>query len=133
MQTAVEWTEKLGAVLVQLPQTPANHVAFEPNNFGGLGGRSGSPSELVPAVRSQLIGLLRPAMPTVFDALHKTIPNEKHLHVLGVGTDRGTLAVLIGLLRAQGFQVEINFCDGSVRQGFAGPTAVLRGNSNGLL
>ena len=142
MPTAVEFIEKLGAVLVQLPKAAAPHItSFLPgDDFTHIGGRSGlgalkmhhsthAPNQL-PAVQNQhdnVIEQLRPALPSITSAIQKVIPNQKSLHVIGVNTSTETLAVLIGLLRAQGFQVNIQFCDGSVRQGFSGPTAVIHG------
>jgi len=77
-------------------------------------------------------GLLLPAIGT---ALQGVIPpTQKALEAIGIGTDEHTLAILIGLLRSQGYHVTIASCDGSVRQGFSGPAAVLRAHShNGVL
>lgn len=76
---------------------------------------------------SYLIGLLIPAVRDICVALDKVLPpNQKVIEVIGMGTDRGTLNVLIGLLGQAGFHATIASCDGSVRQGFTGPTAVLR-------
>lgn len=141
MPTAVESIAKLGAVLVQLPQASASHVIFEPNdNIGGRSSgaghlpavqrshHSGQPNAL-PAVQSEsyLIGLLRPVLPAIGSALQKTLPaNAKNIEVSGIGTTPGIIAILIGLLRSHGYHATIASCDGSVRPGFSGPTAVLR-------
>lgn len=148
MPAAVESIAKLGAVLVHLPQAPASHIIFEPNDdVGHIGGRS-STVGLLPAVQkghhapshnalpqvqsyASLIGLLRPALPDIASALQKVLPaNQKNLEVLGVGTEAGIIAVLIGLLRTHGYHATIASCDGSVRPGFSGPTAVLRARGN---
>lgn len=132
MPTAVESYAKLGAVLVHLPQTPASHVVFEPNNnAGNIGGRS---SELLPAVQTQrLIGLLRPAAQDASAALAKVLPaSQKMIEVIGLGTSQGIIAILIGLLRDRGFHATIASCDGSVRPGFPGPSAVLRAHGGAV-
>ena len=129
MPTAVESIAKLGAVLVQLPQTPVSHVIFEPNDFGGR-------NSLLPAVQSQgmLIGLLRSAMPQISQALHKTLPAvQRQVEIHGVGTSPGIIAILIGLLRDAGYSAHIASCDGSVRPGFSGPTAVIRAVGGNLV
>ena len=111
MPTTVNSIAKLGAVLVKLPPT------FEPND--SIGGRS---SGLLPAVQSQL----RTQMPQISAALHATLPAVQLLDVFGVGTSPGIIAILIGLLRDKGFQANLALCDGSVRPGFSGPSAVFR-------
>ena len=129
MSIAVESIPKLGAVLVQLPQVPVSRVIFEPNDFGGR-------NSLLPAVQSQgmLIGLLRSSMPQISQELHQTLSAaHRQLEVFGVGTSPGIIAILIGLLRDAGYSGHIASCDGSVRPGFSGPTAVIRAVGGNLV
>lgn len=121
--------------------------------IGGRSGHTGKPIHktvtahasdyLLPAVQGNmlpaassnayLIGLLLPAVHDIGNALREVLqPNQKMIEVLGIGTQPSVLAVLIGLLRAQGFHGTIASCDGSVRPGFLGPTAVLRAHGGAV-
>ena len=83
---------------------------------------------------SYLIGLLLPAVHDISAALQKVLPShQKSIEVIGIGTSPDVLSVLIGLLRAQGFHATIASCDGSVRPGFSGPTAVLRAHGSSVV
>ena len=122
-----------------------------PNDSGVIGGRSGTGAltshvhqagrtGLLPAVQdnhhaSNRTGhiTLQPLLPQINAALQTAIPQAHHtLEAIGVGTDAHTLGILIGLLRTQGYHVTIASCESSVstslRTGFTGPTAILRGH-----
>ncbi len=112
--------------------------ADDENYIGGRSGHAGSAIHKTETAHSSdfllsassnayLIGLLLPAVRDIGDALRKVLkPNQKMIEVLGIGTQPSVIATLIGLLRAQGFHGTIASCDGSVRPGFPGPTAILR-------
>ena len=144
MPAAVELIADLNAVVVSLPvPSPPDDWEFT-NATPNLGGRSSVSSPLparfdTPGAvngmtsgkprHSDIEGELRPMIPSIGTALGKALPaNERMIEVLGVGTGRQVLGVLINLLKTQGFHGITVFCDGSVRFGFSGPTAVLRGH-----
>ena len=83
------------------------------------------------ASHSYLIGLLLPAVHDITNAIQKVLPpNQKSIEVIGIGTSPGIIAILIGLLRARGYQATMHSCDGSVRPGFSGPAALLRAHGS---
>jgi hypothetical protein len=138
MPTAVESIANLGAVLVPLPAVATHTINLAPSEPNLIGGRSsvGSAVFSVPAghasgkkapVTEDPANELRPLLPSISSALRTTLSgNPKTLDILGVGTDNQVINALIGLLKTQGFHATISYCDGSVRSGFSGPTAVLR-------
>ena len=163
--TAME--HPISAVVVHLPPlepriqkkwSPAGQVMARPNKgVSHIGGAVGLPTEVSHIIlESFLNALLVPAVHDISMALQKVLPpNQKMIEVIGIGTDHGTLGVLIGLLRQAGFHATIasgglatiasgglattSVCaaasGGVVRQGFSGPTAVLRargGDAPGL-
>jgi len=135
MPTAVESIASLGAVLVQLPPAaPAHNVSNnEPTTIGGRSSVAGNFKPSGPS-DSYLIGLLLPAVHDISVALQNAIPkSQKLIQILGVGTQPHIIAILIGLLKAQGFHATMASCDGSVRTGFSGPTAVLRAQGGGVV
>ncbi len=134
----------VGALPVVHPHQPVHRAVHHPthlvsSNNEVIGGRTGlapvatfHPAQaagrsLLSAVQNEEL-LLRPLVPQIGAALQAAIPQpgQKMLEAIGVGTNSHTLGVLIRLLRNQGFHVTIASCDGSVRPGFAGPTAILR-------
>ena len=135
MPTAVESIGALGAVLVQLPQAPASQAdkGFEYGGRQGFeyGGRQGFEyggfRSGAQGSDQILVGLLRPSLPQIEAVLQKTLPpNQRMVEIMGIGTTPGIIAILIGLLRSAGYLATIASCDGSVRPGFHGPTAILR-------
>ena len=125
-------------------QTP---VHFAPSNnidSPTIGGRSGV-GGLLPAVQHHPVPISRDLpqtesttlsqlLPEINAALQSTLPQGHHtLEAIGVGTDLHSLGVLIGLLRTQGYHVTVASCDGSVRPGFAGPSAILRHHGGAVL
>lgn len=114
MPTAVEYAPLLGCVAVAGP------VSFSPASSGPLGGRSSGPSEgmLLPAVRTLL--------PAITTTLKQRFPGTHDFEALAVHTSLEAVNALIGLLRTQGFNVRLGYCDGSVRKGFGSSTILIR-------
>ena len=143
MPTAVELVANLGAVIVTLPTyTAPDDWEFSAAPASALGGRSSAVQQQVLLSRPdnatgmstgkrqhiEIESQLRPMISQIGAALAKALPaNEKMVELLGVGTHFQVLSVLMDLLRTQGFHATVAFCDGSVRFGFSGPTAVVRG------
>ena len=126
--------------------TNPSHLVITENTDTHIGGRSALAGSSLPAVQDQALSRthntllpavqdpaasLRALLPGIGAALQKSIPSgQRALEAIGIGTDPQTLGILIGLLRTQGFHVTMAFCDGSVRPGFSGPTAVLRAHGS---
>ena len=118
---------------MQFHPKPSAHNAATP--FSSDHSVAAVQGNLVPAGQSPafLMSLLLPAVHDIGTALQKVLPaNQKMIEVLGIGTNHETLAVLIGLLRQAGFHANIVLCDGSVRPGFSGPTAILRAHGGAV-